>query len=254
MKKYALALFLALPAICLADRFEFSSQVNREIPDDDSTGIRDTIFIDQHIQIEDINIFVGISTEHGSAEEVMIDIFSPSRHAVRLNGWGGYPDLFWYYFWYDTDRPEDGPGELEDYAGTDAYGPWEMFCFDPFMDHSLFWYLWRIEIYGDLITGIEEDETLIPAQFEFKGVFPNPFNSTTSFKFGLPVTAEVTFGIYDIQGRRVKTIGCGDMPAGYHSIIWNGSNDADKAVASGIYFVTMRAGDKNFAKRALLLK
>jgi len=85
MRKYLPIFVLSLCAVASAERFEFSSDINREIPDNDSTGIRDTVFIDQHIEIDDINIFVGIGTEHGPAEDAMIDIFSPSRHVVRLN-------------------------------------------------------------------------------------------------------------------------------------------------------------------------
>lgn len=254
MKKYVVILILTLAAVPHAERYEFVSEVNLEIPDNDSTGVRDTIFIDQHIQIEDINIFVGIGRDETPwAEDVLIDLFSPLRSSVRLNGWGGNR-INWYNFWYDTDRQEDGPGELEDYAGSDACGEWEMFCFDPFIDRPLYWYSWRIEVIGSPITGIAEIKSPVPSEFQFKGVYPNPFNSSVSLEYGLAEQAQVTFAIYDIQGRKIRSIGCGSMPAGYHSIVWNGANDRDKPVTSGVYFVKMTAGERIFTQRAVLLK
>src|SRR4030066_1990533 len=213
MRRYMLLFILALVGVASAERYEYISEVNLEIPDSDSTGIRDTIFINQHILIEDINIYVGIGSPNtGWAEEVLIDIFSPSRDRVRLNDWGGVP-INWYNCWYDTEREEDGPGELEDYAGSDAYGFWEMFCFDPFEDYTLFWYSWRIEVIGTPITVLAGEKGPLPTAFEFSGVYPNPFNSTVSLEYGLPEPSEVTFTIYDVQGRKVRTLRGGSMAA-----------------------------------------
>jgi subtilisin-like proprotein convertase family protein len=254
MKKYILPFILALVGIASADRYEYVSEVDREIPDNDSTGIRDTIFIDQHILIEDINIYVGIGRPNTPwAEHVLIDIFSPSRARVRLNDWGGV-HISWYNCWYDTEREEDGPGELEDYAGSDAYGYWEMFCFDPFEDYTLFWYSWRIEVIGTPIVGLAEEKGPLPTEFEFSGVYPNPFNSTVSLEYGLPKPSEVIFTVYDVQGRKVKVIKCGSMSAGYHNVIWDGANSGGAPVASGVYFIRIAADRRKFTRNAVMLK
>ena len=127
-----------------AERFEYNAEVNLPIPDDDSIGLRDTINIPFNINIQDINFYVDINSEpQGWGDEVMIDVISPSGIPVTLNGWHG-PTFGWYYVWYDTDREEDGPGELEDYVGIDAFGDWEMFCFNPFDEAPGIWYSWRI--------------------------------------------------------------------------------------------------------------
>jgi hypothetical protein len=248
-------IFLA-PASIRAERFEFSSEVNRWIPNLDSTGIRDTMLIPFHINIQDINFFMGIGQDNQPwAEDVLIDVFSPTRQAVRLNDWGGVR-FWWYYFWYDTDRQEDGPGELEDYAVSDAFGDWELFCFDAFNEDSLFWYYWRIEIYGELITGIQgnENKGLIPEDFLLRESYPNPFNSSTMIEYGLPEESRVKIEIYDILGRLCRTLINSEMPAGYHQIQWNGEDESDQPVASGVYLVKMTAGDRHFTNRAVLVK
>jgi len=261
MRKFPVFLLLLVAIIipvlsARAERFEYMAQVNLPIPDNDSTGVRDTISVPLHINIEDINVYIGIGPPNQPwADEVLIDVFPPSHHAVTLNAWGG-PSFGWYYIWYDTDRQEDGPGELEDFADTDAYGNWELFCFDPFEDNSQFWFEWRIEIYGELLTGIQgnESDALIPKDYLLKEAFPNPFNSSTMIEYGLPVESRVKIEIYDILGRRCKTLIDSEMPAGYHQVQWNGEDESNQPVVSGVYLVKMTSGDRQFTNRAVLVK
>ncbi len=245
---------LASPAY--GDRYEYRSDVNLEIPDFDSTGISDTIFVPVHVMIEDINFFIAIGTDENNAwaEQVWIDIFSPSGATVRLNDWGG-DRVNWYFFWYDTDREVDGPGHLDDYVGLDSYGPWVMNSFDMFPDRVVTWYYWKVEVIGEPLTGLEEEDPLsIPADYVLDKNYPNPFNSSTSIKFGLPEESEVKIVIYDIVGRRVDVPVHGVMPAGYHVAVWDGRNSTGKPVASGIYMIRMTAPDRTFDRKMILLR
>jgi len=97
-------------------------------------------------------------------------------------------------------------------------------------------------------TAIDE-EAAIPDVYFLSNNYPNPFNPTTLFKYGLPEDAQVVFEIYDVLGRRVETLLNEKQRAGYHEVTWNG----DKA-ASGMYFVRMQAGDFNSTKKMVLLK
>ena len=102
-------LVLLLSSISYADRYEYTAQVNQYIPQGDSTGIRDTIFIPIHVPITDINFFVGVGTpEQPWGEAILIDVFSPGRERVRLNDWGP-PTFYLYDIWYDTERPGRWP-------------------------------------------------------------------------------------------------------------------------------------------------
>ncbi len=254
MKKWVLVFICVLSATAMADRFEYLATVDLEIPDNDSTGIRDSIFINQHIQISDINFYVGVGLPGTPwAEDVMVKITSPWGAVVWLNNWGG-EEIFWYDCWYDTDRQVDGPGSLQDYNGADSFGPWEMHCFDAFEDYTLHWYTWRIEVIGTPLENLAENKGLLPKEFEFSNVYPNPFNSKTSFEYGLPEAADVSFHIYDIQGRLVKSIPCGQLAPGYHSIIWDGTNNENRYISSGIYLVRLTAGDRQIVRKITLLK
>ena len=69
----------------LAERYEYYAEVNQVIPDFDSVGVTDTIFIPVHAIIEDINFYVGIGTiPEPWAEDVWVDVYSPYGGMVRL--------------------------------------------------------------------------------------------------------------------------------------------------------------------------
>jgi len=246
--------FLLISTAAQAERYEYVSYVNQVIPDFDSVGVTDTIIVPEHILIEDINFFLGIGTpEEPWAEHVWQDVYSPRNVVVRLNG-NDVPIVHWYYFWYDTDRPVDGPGDLGDYVGSDAYGPWIMHCYDLFEDYYLSWYHWKIEIYGEPMTSLDDKRPEIPADFVLENIHPNPFNPTATIEFGLPQVSNVLVDVFDIMGRKVITLTDSEFQPGYHSIVWDGHDRAGYTVSSGVYFFRMTAGEKVLRKRAVLLK
>jgi uncharacterized delta-60 repeat protein len=93
-----------------------------------------------------------------------------------------------------------------------------------------------------------------PAEFTLSQNFPNPFNPSTKIEFTLAKSGFVTLQIYDVLGRKVKTLLSENLPSGYKSVIWDGKNDDGKEVASGVYFYQLRAGDYSEPRKMLLLK
>ena len=66
----------------------------------------------------------------------------------------------------------------------------------------------------------------------------------TVIRYALPEDAPVNITIYDVMGRRVKTIINNTQTAGYNrSIHWNATNDAGSPVSAGLYLYTIEAGD-----------
>jgi len=94
----------------------------------------------------------------------------------------------------------------------------------------------------------------IPLSFELKQNFPNPFNSNTQIYFGLSYASPVEMGVYDIQGDRIRTLVQNNIEAGFHTITWNGRNDAGQSVSSGLYFYLLRAGRFTEARKMVLIK
>ncbi|MCK9995467.1 MAG: S8 family serine peptidase [Candidatus Krumholzibacteria bacterium] len=97
-------------------------------------------------------------------------------------------------------------------------------------------------------------ETGIPGAVTFIGAAPNPFNPATSLKFSLPVGADVKLTIYDVSGRRVRSLVTGRLKAGHHEASWNGRDDAGRNVASGTYFARLTVGGLSSVKSVTLIR
>jgi len=83
---------------------------------------------------------------------------------------------------------------------------------------------------------------------------PNPFNPTTVISFTLPEKTRVTVSIYDVKGRRVRTLVDESIDEGYHERIWDGKDDGGGQVSTGIYFYSLTADDRRLTRKMLLLK
>jgi hypothetical protein len=84
--------------------------------------------------------------------------------------------------------------------------------------------------------------------------YPNPFNPETTISFNLPESGQITLEIYNIKGQKVKTLADGYFRKNTHSIIWQGIDDNNKSVASGVYFYKLTTTSKTLTKCMLLLK
>jgi hypothetical protein len=93
-----------------------------------------------------------------------------------------------------------------------------------------------------------------PSEFVLSQNYPNPFNPSTKIEFTLDRAGYVTLRIYDVVGRKVRTLVSEQLSSGYQSVIWDGKNDDGKDVASGVYFYQLKVGDFSEPKKMLLLK
>lgn len=64
----------------------------------------------------------------------------------------------------------------------------------------------------------------------------NPFRSSMRFRMEMPDEGPLTLSIYDVRGRRVRTLASGHRGAGIHYATWDGRNDQNNPVAPGVYF------------------
>ena len=100
--------------------------------------------------------------------------------------------------------------------------------------------------------GTEEEN--LPTGFQLLPAYPNPFNPVTTVRYQLPISSEVKMTVYDILGREVVVLLHGQKNAGIHNIQWNGTNRFGQNVASGTYFVVMKALKFNQIQKVLLIK
>lgn len=83
---------------------------------------------------------------------------------------------------------------------------------------------------------------------------PNPFNPSTTLRFSLPKDSFVKLSVYDLSGMEISTLVKETLPAGHHSVRWNGVNSQGKPVGSGVYLYVLDTGKKQMSGRMALIK
>ncbi|MDP8269248.1 MAG: FlgD immunoglobulin-like domain containing protein [Candidatus Tenebribacter davisii] len=99
-----------------------------------------------------------------------------------------------------------------------------------------------------------EAGTILPAITQLHQNHPNPFNPTTIISFDLVNAGEVTLNVYNVKGELVRTLASENLSAGYNSVTWNGTDENNKQVSSGVYFYKLKAGNYEETKKMILLK
>jgi hypothetical protein len=98
------------------------------------------------------------------------------------------------------------------------------------------------------------DDTELPIAFVVEQNSPNPFNPSTAIRFALPSDGRVEVNVFDAAGRKVRTLLDRVNKAGYHTVVWDGRDDQDHSVGSGVYYYTVRFGDEEAGYKMILLK
>ena len=89
--------------------------------------------------------------------------------------------------------------------------------------------------------------------------YPNPFNPETWIPYQLAAPADVTLTIYAVDGKLVRTLALGQQPGGMYqsksrAAYWDGRNEHNEPVASGLYFYTLMAGEFSETRKMLIRK
>jgi hypothetical protein len=85
--------------------------------------------------------------------------------------------------------------------------------------------------------------------------YPNPFNPQTTIAFALKDRARVKIDVYNVSGELVKTLLDETRDAGaYSNVTWNGTNNANQPVSSGVYFYKLVTNNFSQTKKMVLLK
>ena len=100
-----------------------------------------------------------------------------------------------------------------------------------------------------VITGVHSSEGFAPLQFALAQNYPNPFNPVTTIRYALPKTAHVRLKIFDVLGREVATVVDEFQSAGIKDVRIDG-----RALAGGIYFYSLTAGEFSQTRKAVLIK
>lgn len=89
---------------------------------------------------------------------------------------------------------------------------------------------------------------------KLKGLYPNPFNPTSTLSFSLAKPEPVRIVVYNQKGQRVRVLVNETLPAGNHELIFDGKDQQSQVLGSGVYLIQWQAGDSSKTIKAILKK
>jgi hypothetical protein len=104
------------------------------------------------------------------------------------------------------------------------------------------------------VSGTTTGENDTPSALRIYSPYPNPFNPETVIHFSVDKRRPVHLAVYDLRGTSVAILADRVFDPGYHEIKWNGKNDEGRTVSSGVYFLSMRAGNFHETRRMVLIR
>ena len=93
-----------------------------------------------------------------------------------------------------------------------------------------------------------------PERFSLHQNYPNPFNPSTTIAYDLPIASIVNITIYDMMGRKIKTLVNEYEAAGFKYTQWNGRNDKNESVSAGVYVYLLQTEKFMQNKKMIFLK
>ena len=103
-------------------------------------------------------------------------------------------------------------------------------------------------------TGNAADENEIAGIDRLCGNYPNPFNPETTISFNIKENKNVVLEVFNTKGQKIKTLVNRNLQAGNHMVVWNGKNEKDIEVSSGLYFYKIKSGNYISVKKMIMMK
>ena len=101
---------------------------------------------------------------------------------------------------------------------------------------------------------LESRDEMTPVAFGLSQNYPNPFIPETTIRFDLPSAGSAALSLFNLAGQRLATLVSGDREAGSYTLLWDGTDDAGRDLASGMYFYRLAAGDRVETRKLMLLR
>ncbi|HIC39319.1 MAG TPA: T9SS type A sorting domain-containing protein, partial [Candidatus Marinimicrobia bacterium] len=95
---------------------------------------------------------------------------------------------------------------------------------------------------------------LQPGQFKLFQAYPNPFNPTTTLQYEMGSAGPVSIDVFDVNGRKIRSLYNGIQIPGQHEVRWDAKNDNGRSMSSGVYLFKVNVNGKTHTAKTLLLK
>lgn len=104
------------------------------------------------------------------------------------------------------------------------------------------------------VTNINPEDGGLPSHIDLKQNYPNPFNPNTQIEFTVSRPGHIKLSIYNSNGQKVRTLIDQNMNPGSYSIRWDATNDQNKQVSSGVYYLRLQTKTDLITKKMLLIQ
>jgi hypothetical protein len=104
------------------------------------------------------------------------------------------------------------------------------------------------------ITGISDQKSFIPLEVTLDQNYPNPFNPETIIRYTLSSEGQAALVVFDLQGRKIRSLLSASQSEGQHEVRWDGKNDKGGLVATGIYIYQLKSKNQVLTKRMVLIR
>jgi len=218
------------------------------IPDDSAAGVSTTINVALDREITSLKLDLNLT--HTFIGDLEVSLTSPQGTTVMLHDRSGgsedniigtYPD--------DLDPAQS----LDSFLGENMLGNWTLHVSDNAGWDTGTVNEWCLHLgYPEDVSAVEDAG--VPTVLALNGNYPNPFNPLTKISFDLPRATEVRLEVFDIRGRKVSTLVQEPLTAGRHAVVWNGTDQTGRQMASGTYFYRLVADGAVMTDKMLLLK
>ncbi|MBN1326423.1 MAG: T9SS type A sorting domain-containing protein [Candidatus Cloacimonetes bacterium] len=111
-----------------------------------------------------------------------------------------------------------------------------------------------LDFFGIPHSLVDVEQVIVPGKTVLYNNYPNPFNPETNIAYSLDHVGMIKLEIYNIRGQKVRTLVSENQIPGDYTIIWDGRDDQEKAVSSGVYFYSFRTDSVNITRKMILMK
>ncbi|MCB5267012.1 MAG: right-handed parallel beta-helix repeat-containing protein [Candidatus Cloacimonetes bacterium] len=112
------------------------------------------------------------------------------------------------------------------------------------------------QLWGDILAKSDlsdVDNVPVPTKLDVTN-YPNPFNPSTTIALSIPEEGIVRLSVYNTRGQRVRELINGSLPRGFHKVVWDGKDNGNRSVSSGLYFVRIETGRTSTVRKVMMLK
>ncbi len=222
------------------------------IPDDDGWGVSSVITVPVAESGFMLEVTVDIDITHPDRGDLQVLLTDPGGNTVTLHDQTGLGVADLVGNW-PADLTVAGPGDLDDFLDLSNKGDWTLQVID--LEPGQMGTLNSWGLHFTLVRYVTPagDGTL-PRLTKLGPNVPNPFNPRTEISFALAHSGQTRLSIFDVRGMLIRRLLDEDLPAGPHTVVWDGTDQSGQAASSGTYLYRLESGPVVQARKMLLVR